>query len=79
MLQPVPIMSRFLGGVQGACPRSAQSRCCLCPEPSDQPGRGQFPRHQRPGLGKRTQSRNQVIYRFFQGHNDAHLTVTCEV
>jgi len=27
----------------------------------------------------RTQSRNQVISRFFQGHNDAHLTVTCEV
>jgi hypothetical protein len=26
-----------------------------------------------------TQSRNLVIYRFFQGHNDAHLTVTCEV
>jgi hypothetical protein len=27
----------------------------------------------------KTQSRNQVISRFFQGHNDAHLTVTCEV
>lgn len=26
-----------------------------------------------------TQSRNQVISRFFQGQNDAHLTVTCEV
>ena len=25
------------------------------------------------------QSRNQVISRFFQGHNDAHLTDTCEV
>ena len=26
-----------------------------------------------------TQSINQVIYRFFQARNDAHLTVTCEV
>ena len=25
------------------------------------------------------QSRNRVISRFFQGHHDAHLTVTCDV